>query len=110
MVVELKDSHKRSILRKVFEDPEISTETKMALMEEVIGDDKSDLAENARITCMACLPDVEGKATTWASITDPNSGDSLKESNAKMSGFYSRKQIDLVRPYFAKFYEELPNL
>jgi len=109
-VVELNAGHKRGILRKVFEDPSIPREKKMAMMEEVMGDEKSDLAENARLTCMACLPDAEGKAETWAAITDPNSGDSMKESIAKMSGFYSRKQMDLVRPYFDMFYQVLPVL
>ena len=27
-----------------------------------------------------------------------------------MSGFYSNKQIDVIRPYFTKFIEELPEL
>jgi len=45
-VVELNAGHKRGILRKVFEDPSIPREKKMAMMEEVMGDDKSDLAEN----------------------------------------------------------------
>lgn len=56
-MVELNAGHKRGILYKVFEDPSILREKKMALMEEVMGDDKSDLAENARLTCMALLPD-----------------------------------------------------
>jgi len=79
-------------------------------MEQVIGDDKSDLAFNTKLACMALLPDEEGKAATWAALIDPNSTDSLKESTAKMSGFLSRNQIDILRPYFSEFYRVLPTI
>jgi hypothetical protein len=85
------------MLRMIFASPDyLNLKEKMDLMEEWLGNDKSDLAENCRIGCMAALHDVDGKAATWAALIDPNSTDSLKESIAKMSGFYSRKQLDIL--------------
>lgn len=41
-------------------------------------------------------------------MIDANTTESIYKRAAKMGGFYSWKQIDLVRPYFDKFYEVLP--
>lgn len=57
--------HKYSILKKVFEEPSISTEFKNALIEKVIGDDKSDIAQNTRETCTALIPEAATKALVW---------------------------------------------
>jgi hypothetical protein len=100
--------HKHSILKKVFEEPSISIAEKEALLAKVIGDDKSDIAENTKETCFAFIPTAENKAKVWEQITDPNSTESIYKRKAKMSGFYSWKQLDLIRPYFDKYYEVLP--
>lgn len=76
----------------------------------MIGDDKSDLATNLRLTCRALHPSAENKAAVWKEFTDPASELSLYQRGALMSGFYSNKQIDVIRPYFTKFIEELPEL
>ena len=62
---------------------------KLELLQKTLGEDKSDLAINTRLTCMAGLPEAEGKAETWKAIIDVHSEESLKERRAKMSGFYS---------------------
>ncbi len=56
-------------------------------MEKVIGADKSDLAENARIKCLACLPDAKVKEEAWTAIT--SSTETIYAREAKMAGFYS---------------------
>ena len=58
-------------------------------MEKVIGSDLSDVAEQAKIECLAGLPDADVKAAAWASITDPASTESIYNREAKMRGFYS---------------------
>jgi len=80
------------------------------MMEHVMNDDKSDIAENVRLTCMAYLPDTAGKAETWKALIDINSTESLKERAAKMAGFHSWNQLDITRPYFDKFFDELRNI
>ena len=57
---------------------------------------------------MASLPDASVKATIWSEITDPNNTESKKMKEAKMAGFYSINQIDIIEPYFDKFYDVLP--
>ena len=79
----------------------------MDLLELTLGDDKSDLAENCRATCLAGLPDPEVKARVWAEVTDPNNADSVYVRSAKMAGFYSYEQIDIIEPYFQKFFDIL---
>ena len=102
--------HKQSILKKIFEEPSISSEVKFELLEKVLGDDKSDIAQNTRETCNALIPTAESKEAVWLAITDVNSTDSIYKRSAKMGGFYSWKQLDLIRPYFARYFEVLPIL
>lgn len=85
----LKQSHKNTILIKAFKFPGMDKEAKMKLLEEILGDEKSDLAINTRLTCLAGLPDANVKEDTWKAITDVNSQESLKERSAKMAGFKS---------------------
>lgn len=75
-----------------------------------MGDDNSDIAVNTRAKCMAGLPDAAMKAKVWAEIIDGSSKDSLYLRTAKISGFYSWDQLDIIAPYFDKYYEELPRL
>jgi hypothetical protein len=50
------------------------------------------------------------KAEVWAKLTDLDSKESIYQRSARMSGFYNYKQLDLIKPYFDKFYEFLPQL
>jgi len=110
LVFELTTSHKHSVLRMLFKDPNFSKEMKLAVLEKTLGDDKSDPAEKTRIKCMSGLPDAESKEAAWLAITDVNSKESIAEREAKMSGFFSWNQLELNRPYFDKFYEVLKDM
>jgi aminopeptidase N len=76
-VFKLGQKHKYSILKKMFEEPSMPTEVKTSIMDTIIGEDKSDIAENTRETCLALIPSAESKAQIWAQIIDPNSTESL---------------------------------
>jgi len=105
---ELKQTHKHQILKGLFRSKDFDLSDKMDMMSVVLGDDKSDLADRCRAACLASVPDAEIKAKTWAEIIDPNSKDSAYVRQAKMSGFYQRESLELIEPYFDKFYEVLP--
>jgi hypothetical protein len=49
----------------------------MEVIDMILGDDKSDIAERCRAQCMASLPNPDIKAKVWAEIIDPNNSDSL---------------------------------
>merc|ERR1719469_1773981 len=87
LVFELTTSHKHSVLRMLFKDPNFSKEMKLS-----------------------GLPDAESKEAAWLAITDVNSKESIAEREAKMSGFFSWNQLELNRPYFDKFYEVLKDM
>lgn len=59
---------------------------------------------------MALIPTAESKAKIWEEVTDVNSTESIYKRAAKMGGFYSYKQLDIVRPYFDKFFDVLPQV
>ena len=101
-------SHKHTILKMLFRSKDFSTTDKMELLEMTLGDEKSDLGDRTRATCMASLPDPAVKATIWDELTDPANTESKKMKEAKMAGFYSMNQIDILAPYFEKFYDTLP--
>ena len=104
---DLMPKHKHTILQIFFKSRDFSKEQKMDLLETTLGEDKSDLVENCRAGCLAGLPDPEVKARVWQEVTDPNNTDSLYVRSAKMGGFYSFEQIDIVEPYFEKFFDIL---
>jgi len=89
LVFELTNSHKYSVLRMLFKDPNFSKEMKLQVLERTLGEDKSDPAEKTRIKCLSGLPDAMAKEEAWLAITDVNSKESIAEREAKMSGFYS---------------------
>ena len=106
----LSKSHKHQIVTRLHKSLVLSQEAKNALLEQVIGDDKSDLARNTRLTCQAATPTEDAKAEVWRELVDPQSKLSLYERRAQMAGFYSWAQVDVCQPYFDKFYEALPDL
>lgn len=53
----------------------------------MLGDDKSDIAEETRLGCLASIPDPKMKEQIWKEFTDPNSGRSLTEKEAEMHYF-----------------------
>lgn len=107
---ELNKNQKGVILRKTFASREFTPEQKQELLQKIAGDDMTDKGERLRATCNAALPDAAVKAQIWADITNPASTDSLYVKSAKMGGFYNWEQLDLIEPYFEKFYEILPEL
>lgn len=109
-LVELSLKNKYSILKAISKDTTLTKETKLAVIDKTIGEDKSDIAVNTRETCLVGFPDPEAKAAAWKAITDPNSEESVNVRYAKMGGFFSWKQKDLATPYIQKFYEEFPNV
>ena len=54
------------------------------MLEKVMGDDKTDIAINAKALCMAALPSAEQKAKTWTEITDFGSKESVYLRTAKI--------------------------
>ena len=105
---ELKQNHKLSIVKTAFKASCLSLEEKQELLNQTLGDDRSDLSENCRATCESSLPDPEIKARVWAEVTDPSNTDSLYKRRAKIEGFYAFSQFDIVEPYFDKFFDVLP--
>lgn len=79
-------------------------------MLKIMAYDNSDIAVNTRAKCLAGLPDAEMKAKVWAEICDTKSKESVYLRSAKIQGFYSWEQLDIISPYFDKFYEVLPEL
>lgn len=65
-------------------------------MKSVIGEDKSDIAEQTRLGCLASMPDPKMKEKMWLDFTDSSSKRSLAEKEAEMQNFASYEQKDLI--------------
>ena len=76
----------------------------------MVGDDKSDIAEETRLGCIASIPDPKMKEQVWNEFTDPHSPRSLSEKEAEMNQFASFEQMDLIRPYQEKFFSNLAEM
>lgn len=56
--------------------------------------------------CDYSLPDPALKEKLWNEIIDVNSKDGLQTTKIKIGGFFQKElQLDLLLPYFDKFYE-----
>jgi len=104
----LVSGNKLFIVKVAYHSNHLSQEEKSKLLELSIGADKSDIASNLRLQCDASQ--AENKEKVWGQLIDPKSTYSLSQKRALLAGFYSFNQLDLIRPYFDKFYEILPSL
>lgn len=85
----------------------MTTEEKNKMLEQIIGDDKSDLAKRVKIQCEVSIPDAAVKEKAWNDIVDPKSTVSDVDKRAIMSGFWAGSQYELTKPYADKYYEAL---
>lgn len=79
-IMNLTKSQKRNLLKGISGKSYLRQEAKMSLIQQVLGDDKSDEAQQTRIFCLASLPDAESKKQAWVQIQDPNRKISRKET------------------------------
>ncbi|MFC3740486.1 aminopeptidase N [Paractinoplanes deccanensis] len=71
--------------------------------------DRSATGEQWAARSRAARPDAEAKAAAWeAIIGDATLSNRLVEMTA--SGFWQAEQLDLVRPYVARYFAEMPGM
>ena len=58
--------------------------------------------------CRAARPDAEAKAAAWAALVDPSSTLSQYQLIALAGGLVIAGQEDLVAPYSARWFDEIP--
>ncbi|CAI2383377.1 unnamed protein product [Moneuplotes crassus] len=100
---DLSANQKHSIVKAIHKKTIFSAEEKQKFLDTVLGEDKSDVATNLRLSCEALLPCAETKEKVWAKITNVDSGLSSYERAAYMSCFFNRDSEKIVKPYFEKF-------
>jgi len=80
-----------------------------AELERASVDDPTMQGRLAALGVRASLPAAEAKAWAWSQLAEP-SGRSNHELTALVTGFWSAPDLDLVRPYVPRFFEEVPRL
>lgn len=70
--------------------------------------DNSDITVNVKLQYNAALNNADTKEKVWKLLIDPKSSYSLLAKRNIIDGFYSINQLDLIRPYFDRFYDVLP--
>lgn len=72
---------------------------------------KDDTSDEGAVVARACdmiLPDAELKEKLWAQICDAETKEPLKELTQKVMCFFQRRQqLNLLEPYFEKYYSLL---
>ena len=84
----LQPKQKYQFLKSFFKSRSFGQEKNLDLMQTVLGNDISILAEKSRAGCLSSLPIPEVKARIWKEIFNPNTKDSHVARNAKMAEFY----------------------
>ena len=59
------------------------------------------------LTALAALPSAEDKAWAWSELTHAPSGRTT-QLNALARGFWFAQDLDVVRPYVSRYFEEVP--
>lgn len=98
--------NKRSLVRAIFAQPAIDRSAKFALLDKVLGNDKSDKAVLTRIFCKAALPDADEKKQAWKEFTDISSKMQVKQLEEIMYAFFQNGQDKLTRSFTEKDYFE----
>lgn len=75
-IYDLAQNNMFSICKVLFKSPHMTNEEKFAMLEKVLGDDKSDLAKRTRIQCETSIPDAAVKEKAWNEIINPKSTNS----------------------------------
>ena len=102
---EFTPEHKYSIIKSYCASKAFTLDEKNALKAKVFENDTSDKAKNVQEVCESILPDADLKAKIWEEVTNIDSQEGLMKMKIKMSGFFQREQqLDLIEPYFEKFY------
>jgi aminopeptidase N len=71
--------------------------------------DRSSVGEQWTARCRAALPDAEAKAAAWrAVVEDASLSNRLAEMTA--SGFWQPEQLDVLRPFVARYFAEMPGM
>ena len=83
---------------------------KERLVREELDRDKSEKGKLFELTCYALLPDKARKEEVWEKALDRQGKLSFYEHKALMEGFWSPKQDDLLKDYFDKFLEVVPEI
>ena len=99
--------HKYTIVRKVYADSHYTQDFKDDLLKTVIGDAKDDQAKNLKLACQSLNPTPEGKEKSWLDITNFKAGYSSYEWNTLWANFFSRKSLDITKPYFPKLIQKI---
>lgn len=91
----------------------LTQEQKMSLVDKVLGTDKTDLAEEARVYCQAALPDEQAKKDAWALILNqqqPDQGQpklSKKMREEVIKAFNRPNQLDLTAQFVDGYFGQL---
>lgn len=102
---QLTPNHKYEILKAYYASPHFTHDDKKALKAKTFEGDSSDKARNIGLICEYSLPDPALKEQLWRDITDLQTTEPLSELRNKIQGFFQRKQqLDLITPYFEKYY------
>jgi len=109
-LAKINESHKRTIVVKLSCSHLLTNEEKKKLQTEVLGGDLSDIAKNTLLTCQAAIADVQNKEQVWKDITDPKSTLSSEQKGALMEGFWIQDQLELLRPFFDRYFETIPEI
>jgi aminopeptidase N len=64
----------------------------------------------AALQARASQPTPAAKEWAWAQVTDEGSGRSNHQLVALLQGFWAAPDLDLLRPYVARFFTEVPRL
>jgi hypothetical protein len=86
-------SQKRNLLKGICGQSSIQQDAKLSLLQQVLGDDKSDESVGTHMHCLAAFPDPESKKQAWDKImSNKQSKLSQHELEEVIAGFVQTDQ------------------
>jgi hypothetical protein len=97
-------------LKAYFASKDFSQQEKDILRAKVLSGPETEETKLLAKVIQASQPDASIKQLLWTQFTDPCSEEPQKDLMAKMKCFFNRSHLDLIEPYFTKFYDLLPTV
>jgi hypothetical protein len=110
-IMNLTIGQKRNLLKGLCSLSTVQQDAKMSLLQQTIGDDKSDESMDTRIFCLAAMPDAESKKQAWIKIHNKEGNKmSQKEVEQLIMGFSQTDQPKITQVYSNDYFASLHDM
>jgi hypothetical protein len=101
--------NKKNIVFQILTYPRVSNSTKLAMVEKIMAEDKTDARVNFEDRCKSTLSNSEELKKIWSKFLDPNATESTDVMESYMIGYKSSPLLN-TKEFEQEFFEVVENI